>query len=94
MITKMKMVTFKQFGFSNKAQLNRALVDALNSSLQDCERCREIEKGIESNAEGAEYVEAPSFPGMTVQKLDLHFKSHWKENYEFVDVAGGARPPG
>src|SRR5437762_4210844 len=81
MSAKLTMVTRKQFGFSNRAHLNRALVDALKASMQGCETCREIEKEIELNPEGGEYVEAPSFPGKTVQKLDAHFKSHWREEY-------------
>lgn len=86
MNAKLQMVTRRQFGFSNGAQLNRALVDALNASMRGCETCREIEKEIQLNSEGGEYIEAPSFPGRTVQKLDAHFKYHWKEDYELVEL--------
>jgi len=86
MSKKLQMTTSRQFGFSNGAQLNRALVDALTASMPGCETCREIEKEIQSNSEGAEYIEAPSFPGKTVQKLDAHFKYHWKEEYELIDL--------
>jgi hypothetical protein len=89
MSTKLQMITRKQFGFSNKAQLNQALIDALAASMPGCETCREIEKEIQSNPEGGEYMEAPSFPGKTVQKLDAHFKYHWKDTYELIDLANG-----
>ncbi|HLF93923.1 MAG TPA: hypothetical protein VJB14_10710 [Planctomycetota bacterium] len=91
---RLKMVTRRKFGFSNGAQLNRPLVDALKASTEACETCREIEKEIDATADGAEYLEAPSFPGKTVQKLDAHFKYHWKGDYELVDLsdrAGSAR---
>ena len=86
MSPRLQMVTRRQFGFSNGAQLNRALIDALRASKPGCETCREIEEEIQSNDEGGEYLEAPSFPGRTVQKLDAHFKYHWKEDYELVDL--------
>ena len=86
MSTKLQMVTHGKFGYSNKAQLNQALVDALKASTQGCETCAEIEKEIQLNPEGGEFVEAPSFPGKTVQKLDAHFKSHWKAEYELVEM--------
>lgn len=90
----LRMVTRRKFGFSNGAQLNRALVDALRASMPACETCRDIEKEIDATADGAEYLEAPSFPGTTVQKLDAHFKYHWKADYALVDLsdrAGSAR---
>ena len=89
MDTKLRMVTRRQFGFSNEAQLNRALVDALTASVPACEICREISKEIESNADGAEYTEAPGFPGRTVRKIDAHFKFHWREDYELIDLVNG-----
>jgi hypothetical protein len=89
MSTKLQMVTRKQFGFSNRAQLNQALIDALAASMPGCETCCEIEKEIQANPEGGEYIEAPSFPGKTVQKLDAHFKYHWKDTYELIDLANG-----
>ena len=85
------MVTSQQFGFSNRAQLNQALVDAIDRSTPACETCRDIRKEIEALPEGGEYTESPSFPGKTVQKLDAHFKSHWKGDYELVDRSG-AKP--
>jgi len=89
MSAKLQMITRKQFGFSNGARLNRALIDALRASMQGCETCSEIEKEIELDPEGGEYIEAPSFPGKSVQKLDAHFKAHWKENYELIDLVNG-----
>ena len=88
MTTKLQMMTRSRFGFSKKAQLNRALLGALAASAPGCEACVEIQKDVLPNPEGAEYVEAASFPGRTVQKLDAHFKSHWKGEYELVDLSG------
>ncbi len=88
---KLQMVTCRQFGFSNGAKLNRVLVDALTASMPVCELCTRIDKELDRTAEGAEFVESPSFPGMNVQKMDAHFKSHWKDAYELVDLA---RRPG
>jgi hypothetical protein len=82
------MVTRSRFGFFNKAQLNPALLGALAESAPRCEVCLEIEKDVLPNAQGAEYVEAASFRGRTVQRLDAHFKSHWKNEYELVDLSG------
>jgi len=87
MSAKLQMVTRSLYGFSNKAQLNRALIDALSSSAGGCEACGEISNEIQVNPEGGEYVEAASFPGRTVSRLDAHFKYHWKEAYELVDLA-------
>lgn len=86
MSTKLQMVTRRRFGFSNGARLNQALLDALKASMPGCETCREIEKEIQADDEGGDYVEAPSFPGKTVQKLDAHFKYHWKSDYELVEL--------
>jgi hypothetical protein len=86
--TKMQMVTRKLFGFSNKAQLNGALLEGLRASMPICETCRDIEKELDATPEGGEFTEAASFPGRTVQKLDAHFKYHWKEGYELVDLSG------
>ncbi len=63
------------------------LLESNGGSDNLCETCREIEKEIELNPEGGEYIETPSFPGKTVQKLDAHFKYHWKEDYELIDQA-------
>ena len=87
------MTTRRVFGFSNRAQLNRALVDALRASVSGCETCRDIEKEVEPLSDGAEYVEAASFPGKTIQKLNAHFKFHWKDEYELVDLAGRREGP-
>jgi len=88
----LKMMTRRLFGFSNRAKLNPALVDALKASMPVCETCREIEKEIDSIPEGAEFVECASFPGKTVQKLDAHFKFHWKAEYELLDLSGRKDP--
>jgi len=88
MDAKLQMVTRRVFGFSNKAQLNQALVDALRASAPGCETCRDIDKEVEAIPDGGEYVEAASFPGKTVQKLDAHFKFHWKTDYALVDLSG------
>jgi len=88
----LRMSTRRRFGFSNSARLNRALLDALAASKGGCETCREIERDIDPHPEGGEYVESPSFPGRTIQNLDAHFKSHWKKEYEIVELAG--RGPG
>ena len=88
----LQMMTRRLFGFSNRAKLNPALVDALKASMPVCETCREIEKGIDSIPEGAEFVECASFPGKTVQKLDAHFKFHWKAEYELLDLSGRKDP--
>jgi hypothetical protein len=93
MDAKLQMITRRVFGFSNKAQLNQALVDALRASAPACETCRDIDKEVEAVPEGGEYVEAASFPGKTVQKLDAHFKYHWKGDYALVDLSGRKGAP-
>jgi hypothetical protein len=80
------MVTRRGFGLQGKAHLNRGLMDALRASGELCERCREIQKGIDAIPEGGDFVEAPSFPGMTVQSLDVHFRFHWKSAYELTAI--------
>jgi len=92
MTATLQMVTRRLFGFSNRAKLNSALVEALRASVKTCETCRDIEKEIDSIPEGAEFVECGSFPGKTVQKLDAHFKSHWKGEYELLDLSGRKDP--
>ena len=91
MSARLRMETRSCFGFSNKAQLNPALLGALAISAPSCEVCLEIEKDVLPNPEGAEYVEAASFRGRTVQRLDAHFKAHWKDEYELVDLSGRKR---
>ena len=86
MAEKLQLVTRRGFGFVNRARLSRALVSALQASVSSCEACREIEKDVEFLPDGGEYVEAASFPGKTIQKLDAHFKAHWKDDYRFVDL--------
>ena len=88
MAPRLRMETRRVFGFSKKAHLNAALLEALRASMPVCETCRDIDKEVESIPGGGEYVEAASFPGQTVQKLDAHFKSHWKDEYELVDLSG------
>ena len=87
MTATLQMVTRTRFGGTNKAQLNQALLRALAASVPGCDTCVEIQKDVLVNPEGGEYVEAASFPGRTVQKLDAHFKTHWKEDYELVDLS-------
>jgi hypothetical protein len=93
MSTKLQMVTRTRFGGANKAQLNQALIGALAASEAGCDTCVEIRKDLLVNPEGGEYVEAASFPGRTVQKLDAHFRSHWREEYELVDLSVIKRVP-
>lgn len=88
MTEKLQMVTRRGFGFANRAQLSPALVAALQASGPNCEICRDIQKDVDFVPDGGEYVEAASFPGKTIQKLDAHFKSHWKGEYELVDLTG------
>ena len=87
MAAKLQMTTKRRFGRSNVAWLNLPLVDALRASGPGCETCQDIAREIDPLPEGGEYVEAASFPGMTVQKLDAHFKSHWRDDYLFVDLS-------
>jgi len=93
MATKLQMVTRRGFGFANRARLSRSLVDALQASVASCETCRDIVKDVDTIPDGGEYVEAASFPGKTIQKLDAHFKSHWKSEYELVDLSGRREAP-
>ena len=88
MTAKLQMMTRRRFGISNRAQLNQALVDALRASMPGCEVCRDIQKEVDAVPDGGEYVELPSFPGKTVDMLDAHFKFHWKEEYQLVDLSG------
>jgi hypothetical protein len=84
----LQMMTRRLFSSSGRAKLNPALVQALKTSMPMCETCREIGKQIDSIPEGGEFVECASFPGKTVQKLDAHFKFHWKAEYELLDLSG------
>jgi len=93
MTIKLQMTTRTRFGLSNKAQLNRALLGALAASAPDCDTCLEIQKDLVPNPEGGEYAEAASFPGRTVQRLDAHFKAHWKHEYELVDLSAKRSAP-
>lgn len=93
MAAKLQMVSRRQFGLSNRARLSRSLVEALQASGPSCETCRDIEREIDTGPEGGEYVEAASFPGKTIQKLDAHFKAHWKGDYEFVELSGRGEVP-
>jgi len=81
----LKMATRSRFGLSNKAHLNLPLLGALAASGTGCEFCAEIQSDVLVNPDGGEYVEAASFPGRTIRKLDAHFKAHWKDDYEMVD---------
>ena len=84
MTEKLRMTTRARFGAATRAQLNRALLEALAASGRTCETCVEIQQDVLVNPEGGEFVEAASFPARTVQKLDAHFRSHWKDAYEQV----------
>jgi hypothetical protein len=88
MTTKLQMVTRSVFGRSNKARLNVPLMSAVQASGRLCETCEDITKQVDSLPDGGEFIEAASFPGKTVQRLDAHFKSHWKTEYELVDLSG------
>lgn len=92
MDAKLQLITRGAFGFPGRAQLNGALMEALAAWTVECETCRLIGTDTEANAEGGEYAPSPSFPGMTIQRLDAHFKSHGKGEYGLVDRSG--RRPG
>jgi len=89
---KMQMLTRRLFGFSNRAQLNKPLTEALRALGPVCETCHEIAKEVDLVPEGSEFVESGSFPGRTVQKLSAHFKAHWNDEYELVDLSGRKDP--
>lgn len=93
MTARLIMTTRRRFGISNRALLNPALVEAIHGSVASCEVCREIEKDLDAIPDGGEFVEAASFPGKTVLKLDAHFRAHWKDEYEMVDVSGRRDAP-
>ena len=82
----LRMETHRRFGAGAKARLNRELLGSVKESSASCETCLDIVKDLEADADGAgaDFTEAPSFPGSTVDKLDMHFRFHWKEAYERV----------
>jgi hypothetical protein len=80
----LRMETRRRFGAGAQARLNRDLLGAVKESAASCETCLEISKDLDADAEGADFTEAPSFPGSTVDKLDAHFRFHWKDGYERV----------
>ena len=85
---KLRMSTRRTFGASsNRARLNRGLVDALFVAAKLCDTCREIHADLEMDPEGATFVEAASFPAATIDKFDAHFRAHWKGVYELVTGA-------
>lgn len=84
----LRMITRPVFGVPRDALLNRDLMAALKGSMPACESCRDIETYISETAEGGEYVDSASFPGMSVMKLDAHFRSHWSADYELVLIPG------
>jgi hypothetical protein len=88
--TSLKMTTRRRFGAGSLARLNRELFAALKESAPGCETCRDIAKDLEPDSDGADFVEAPSFPGATVDRMDAHFRYHWKDAYERVDTNGRA----
>lgn len=83
------MRTRRRFGFSNRARLNRELVEAVVASAATCDACRDVVRDLQVDPEGGDYVEAPSFPGATIDRLDAHFKFHWDAGYQLLD---GAKP--
>ena len=87
MAARLQMTTRSRFGFSNSARLNSALVAALLGSGPGCEVCRDIEKEVDLIPEGGDYVESVGFPGKTVHKLSAHFKFHWKDEYELIEMS-------
>lgn len=84
----LRMLTRSTFGVPRRALLNPDLMEALRASMPDCDACREIERMVDSTSEGGEYVEAASFRGMSVSRLDAHFRAHWKRDYELVIITG------
>ena len=83
-----RMLTRSTFGVPPQALLNKDLMGALRTSTRDCDTCRDIEKEIEATPEGGEYRESAGFRGMSVSKLDAHFRFHWKRAYELVIITG------
>ncbi len=81
MPTMLRMLARRQFGRAHRARLNRELVDAVAASARSCDSCREIHTDLEQDPEGGEFVEAASFPGATIDKIDAHFRFHWKDAY-------------
>ena len=77
----LRMLARRQFGRARRARLNRDLVDAVAASAATCDACREIHADLEKDPEGGEYVEAASFPGATIDKIDAHFRAHWRDAY-------------
>jgi hypothetical protein len=84
----LRMLTRRMFGAPRNALLNRDLMAALRNSMPGCDTCRDIEKDVESTSKGGEYVESAGFQGRSVQTLDAHFRAHWKDAYELVEIPG------
>jgi hypothetical protein len=88
MSAKLRMSTRRQYGASsNRARLNRELVDAVSAAAKVCDTCREIHADLEMDPNGGSFVEAASFPAATIDKLDAHFRAHWKDAYELATGA-------
>lgn len=88
---KLRMSTRRGFGASSKrARLNRELTDAVSASATSCDTCRQIHADLDTDSDGGDFVEAASFPGATIDRLDAHFRAHWKDGYELAtgDDAG------
>jgi len=84
---KLRMSTRRSFGAtSRRARLNRELIDAVSASATSCDTCRDIHADLDMNPEGGDFVEAASFPGATVDRLDAHFRAHWKDRYELASA--------
>jgi hypothetical protein len=81
MAATLQMLARRQFGHARRARLNRELVDAVVASAATCDACREINADLEKDPEGGDFVEAASFPGATIDKIDAHFRFHWKDAY-------------
>lgn len=85
---KLRMSTRRGFGASsNRARLNRELIDAVSASAETCDTCREIHADLDTDPEGGTFVEAASFPGATIDRLDAHFRAHWSHAYELATGA-------
>lgn len=87
MTAKLRMSARRTFGQANRARLNRELVDAVTAAAKLCDTCREIHADLEMDPDGGSFVEAASFPGATIDKLDAHFRAHWKDAYELATGA-------
>jgi hypothetical protein len=85
----LQMLSRQAFGYAKRVRLNAPLLEAVRGSAASCELCHEIERDVEPSGEGGgDFVEAATFPGRSISKLDAHFRYHWKEAYALVDSSG------